>query len=460
MMLRHFMAQIGSSWIAASLRSFDGLGVPMSAVPLTHMGTWIASCNDSMASGKMLIACRRSVSVALYRWAAAIAVIVLASMFVATADPVRAQAAPRTVAGVIVNGTADGGDLGGLTVTFHQVHVDGQNGVDVVTDATGSFSFDDVEYDADAGYGLSVLYEGAAYGLDVDLTEGSPEPVTITVYEASQDDSIITVVSASLLLAGIDATTRTISALEILAIDNQSDRAYVPGEEPTQLLRFGLPPGVTGLEVDAGIAGADVARVDQGFALMASVPPGEYPLMFAYSFPYESSNSVIEKTYRYGADNVRMLAPFGMVSISSDELGASSSITLGERQYNLIEADDFARGATVTLRMTDLPMTSVGSASSLSELESGTKTGIRFEYAPPVALGVGMVALLAYAVFWRGRSVEPRPVRISSEETAQEREVVHRMIEDLEGRHAAGEISQDEFRRRIGSLNKRLARLR
>lgn len=390
-------------------------------------------------------------------WLGITAVIAMAAVLtisVLRAGMISAQEQTLVIEGAITNGTAEGGDVGGLTVSLYQVRVDGREVIDAVTDDDGGFSFDGIEYDSTTGYGISTVYQDVSYGQDLDLSEGAPDPITITVYDASQDDSIISVASASLLLAGVDAETGTISALEIIAVENRSDHAFVPGAEPMLLLRFGLPPGATGLEVDAGIVNMEVAQIDRGFALFANVPPGEFPLMFSYSFPYDGDSASIEKSYRYGAGNVRMLAPIGMMSIASNELGAPSSISLGEQQYNLIEANDFERGAAVTLRMSGLPTNSLGSRVS-SEV-----SGIRFEYAPPVALGAMMAVLLVYAVFWRGRGDRLESAQDTAEETAQEREVVHRMIEELEYRHGSGEIGEGAFRRRVSALNARLARLR
>ena len=65
-------------------------------------------------------------------------------------------------------------------------------------------------------------------------------------------------------------------ALEIVNVVNIGDRTYVPGPEPMNLLRFGLPAGSSELQIDTQLIAADALQVDRGFALTANVPPVEH----------------------------------------------------------------------------------------------------------------------------------------------------------------------------------------
>ena len=311
---------------------------------------------------------------------------------IGTAD---AQSALRTIEGTVRNGTVGGGDVSGQPVMLHRVGVSRLEDISTTTDESGAFRFDEVEYDPDLRYGVSVRYQDAVYGTDLDLSDGSPEHVELTVYDATHDDTIVSTASASLLLASADASDQTVGALEIIRLANRSDRAYVPGSGVMELLRFGLPPGATDLTLDTFLIGADYVQVDRGFALLASVPPGEHEVMFSYRFPYESERFALSKTYRYGAEKLRILAPEEVVSISSEMLGSPEPVQIGERQYQVIEAEGLERGASISLNLNGLPLTTTG------QRISGSFKDIRFEYAAPVALVLLMAALLVYGVIRR-----------------------------------------------------------
>ena len=432
-----------------------------------------------------------------------------ASMFIfifigaAAAGLARAQettaAAQRVVEGVIVNGTdgADGASAGGQTVTLHRVGADGIQDLSAESDPDGAFRFE-FEYDPDLAYGVSVRYQDAVYGTDLDLSDGSPDPVALTVYESTSDDGVIRARSASILLAAADPVDQTVAALEIVRLVNDTDTAYVPGEGVMELLRFGLPPGATGLTLDTRLIGADFIQVDRGFALLASVPPGEYDVMFSYRFPYESDEFTLSKTYRYGADSLRALAAEEVMSIESAELGEPKTERIGERQYRILEAEGFTRGAAVSIRLSGLP------APDAADRVGASVDGIRFEYAAPAALALLMAGLLIYGAIWRSgaRSAAAQPAASASAPAAvsdygesesesesaramsapapaavsdsgesesaradsepdpdfpeSESAIVRAMIADLYAAYEAGSLSRADYLRRLKILDSRL----
>lgn len=361
-----------------------------------------------------------------------------------------AQLESRTVEGVVISGTAGESDMFGQVVTLHRVTAAGFDDITTLTDDTGAFRFENIEYDPSTRYGVSVRYQDAIYGTDLDMSAGSPPPVTLTVYEATQDDSIVSAGDASLLLASADASDQTLAALEIITLVNRSDMAYVPGTGVMELLRFGLPQEATGLSLDTRLIGADFIQVDRGFALLASVPPGEHEIMFSYRFPYQGETFTLDKSYRYGAESLRILAPEEVVSISVEGLGEPERVMIGERNYHVLTAEELGRGQSLSLVLDGLPTPSVvrNVGNSLSS--------IRFQYAAPVALGVLMITLLAYGAIWKTTGQRRQS---PTSETYSERAVIFRMISDLTDTYESGDISDEEYRHRLLVLNERLTAL-
>ena len=250
---------------------------------------------------------------------AAVALVLLAAWAVA-AVPAHAQGATFSVEGRVENGTS-GGAAAGVEVVLHTVRSTVRTDEPTLTDEEGAFRFDDVPLDPAAAYGVSVVYQGALYGMDLDTSAGAPEPVTLTIYESTHDDGAVRAILASVLFASADREEQTVAALEIVRIVNESNQTYVPGPEPMNLLRFGLPPDARNLEVDSTLPDADFAQVDRGFALLASVPPGEHEVLYSYSFPYSGGSAEFTKSLLYGAEHLRVLSPEGELSLSSGTLG-------------------------------------------------------------------------------------------------------------------------------------------
>ena len=321
----------------------------------------------------------------------------LLSAALAVGSGAHAQEAGSVVEGRVVNASSDGGGVGGLVVTLHEVTAVGRRELETTTEPDGRFSFDEVLFDSETAYGISVIYQDAFYGEDLDVSEWPPDPVELTVYESSPDDGTLAVSSASILFAGASAETGTVSAMEIVNLVNSGDQTYVPGPGVMDLLRFGLPSGASGLRVETSLVGANHIQVDRGFALVASVPPGSHEVMYAYEFPYSGVETAFERSVRYGAENLRVMTPEDAMDLAADSLEEARTVTIGETRYRLIEAAGLAPGTPISVTLSGLPQPGGG---------PGLRDEIRFEYAAPVSLALLMAILVGYALW---RRVRPGP---------------------------------------------------
>ena len=307
-----------------------------------------------------------------------------------------AQEATAVVEGRVVNASSDGGSVGGLVVTLHEVTADGRQELETTTEPDGRFSFEGVIFDSETAYGVSVIYQDAFYGTDLDVSKWPPDPVELTVYEPTSDDGDLAVSSASVLFAGASPETGTVSAMEIVNLVNSGDQTYVPGPGVMDLLRFGLPSGASGLRVETSLVGANHIQVDRGFALVASVPPGSHEVMYAYEFPYSGAEAAFERAVRYGAENLRVMTPEDAMDLAADSLGEPRTVAIGETRYRLIEATGLAPGTPISVTLSGLPLPGGGPPGLLTE--------VRFEYAAPVSLALFMAMLVGYALWRRIRS--------------------------------------------------------
>ena len=304
---------------------------------------------------------------------------------------IQAQAGLIIVEGRVLNATSEGGSVEGTVVVLHRETSSVHDHVKARVDAEGQFVFEAIEVDSQATYGVSVTYQGGLFGVDLDLTMEGLTPIILIVYDVKQGDEMLSVSASSLLFAQIDPTSQRVAALEIVKIVNRSDRAYIPGPEPMDVLRFGLPPGAQGLSVETRLPGADFIQVDRGFALVATVPPGEHEVLFRYSFPYSDTEVVLDKSFRYGAGSLRILAPEGLLELSSLDLDGSETVNIGGRRYGLLQATELARGANVSLELTELNV----STPDNSLVYRVWRT--RLKDIAPVVLGVFMAMVIAYA---------------------------------------------------------------
>ncbi len=321
-----------------------------------------------------------------------LALLVAVCVLATASAPASAQSVPVSVTGQIVNGTHQS-DVADLVVILHMQGADSYDSMETTTDDDGQFRFDGIVLDPSLIYAVSVRYQDALYGTEISIADGTPAPVTIEVFDAVYEQDVIRIGSSSLLFADADRITRSIAALEIVKIINDSDFTFVPGGGgPMSLLRFGLPPDAESLQVDTRLLGADIVQVDRGFAVIGSIPPGEHDIMFTYSFPYDGVETSFTKSFPFGADSLRVLSPDEVLTLASEDIGAPESVSIGERPYQLIETADIERGERISLRLTGLPR------ATLADRAQDAINNTRYEYVAPALLAVFLAALIPFAV--------------------------------------------------------------
>ena len=358
---------------------------------------------------------------------------------------------PRTVTGQVVNGTLNSLPPFGLTITLHRQKADTYEEVTTTTDTKGNFVFEGIPFDPQALYGVTVRHEGVVYGTDIDIRPEFLPPVTVTIYETSDDLSLLSVSSASLLLSQVDKIGRNIYALEIVNVVNTGNRTYVPGAEPMNLLRFGLPEGAKGLQIDTALVAADAIQVDRGFAITANIPPGEHEVMFAYNFGYQGDSTAFEKSYLYGADNVRVLVPYEIGDLSSTDFGEASDVLIGDKHYQLIEVTDVARQTRPTLKISSLPQATV------LDHARATIQDVPYELAAPAGLALLTLSLIGFALMRRGGLGETSVEEASDEEQTDERSVVIEQMAELEEAFEEGRLDEADYHAKRQALLTRLS---
>ena len=325
------------------------------------------------------------------RWA--IAPLVAAGLLSTAAIAIGQAAA--VVEGTVANRTPGGGEVSGLRVLLHQEGAGQGSFPESLTDKEGRFRFQRIELDPSLAYGVSVVYQGAVYGATVQMSEGSPSPTVIDVYEAVDTQESLVLESASVLFAWADKSTRMISVLELVQLANDSDHTFVSGATPMELLRFGLPEGAETLRVETTLPDSRFVQVDVGFALLSNVSPGRYEITYSYTFPYSGGEAGFTRTLRNRLDHLRVLAPAEVMTLSGAGMDDPETVDVGGRPYQLLQTSDRSEGDVISLRLTGLPQPSWrdGLARSFE--------GVRLEYTAPVGLAVLMVVLVAYSLWTR-----------------------------------------------------------
>ena len=295
-----------------------------------------------------------------------------------------------TVVGRLINKSVDHGTVADIPIFLHKIEDENTESLEAVTDLDGRFMFEDVHIFSQAVYGLTTVYQGAFYAVEFTSAEWTSSPIEIVVYDSVADDSFISVDSISILFEGVDENASHIHVMEMVTLSNSNDRTYIPGPGVMDLLRFGLPEGASGFRLETELLSIDHIKVDRGFALVGSVPPGRHELLYSYHFPFSSSSINFDKTLRYGSQRTRVLVPIGVMGISSDQIEITDRFKIGSLEYEVLESGESPKGTAFSIQLSDLPVN--------SRFLDWYK-GVRLEYAALASLGLLMTIVFATAIW-------------------------------------------------------------
>ena len=312
---------------------------------------------------------------------------------------------PDTIAvtGTVLNGTHGVEAPAGVTVLLHRFGA-GSGSVDTyeeITDANGAFRFDRVPAIADGdSLALAVDYGETRY-TDVLSQSEIAEPVELTVYEFTRDVGVVTTTEQSIIVAGIDSSTRRMAAVQLFTLENRSDTTLVPDlSAPPMIgqfsfLRFSLPPAATDLDVSTNLVGGEVIPVGTGFAITAPVPPGRHQVSFTFTLPYEGSEAAWRDNTLQGAESLNLLIPAEFGNIGVGGLAPGDGFSVGEVTYRAWGAGDLEPGQGVSITLSGLP-----EPTWIDRVGNPLSEGRFWFGALPIMVGVALAGLLAWGI-WR-----------------------------------------------------------
>lgn len=357
-----------------------------------------------------------------------------------------------TIKGVVVNETLPEIPAEIVPVTLYINGLgDEVESLHTLTGAGGAFEFKSVKYNDEVLYGLTVEYKTVLYSSLIEVAPEVETIVAISVYENTEDSSILSIDSASIVVSEIDIRAGMISILEMASIVNDSKFSYVPGDGPMDLIRFALPHGASNLILDTSLLAADYIQVDKGVALISSVPPGSHEVFYSYAVPYTGSTWSFSKTWRYGAKELRVLVPENLANLQVGLVEEVKQISLAGKNYNVVETSDVGRAEELLFSLSGIE-----ELSYVSRLETDFKS-LDFQYVGPVGLSVILIGAASWGI-WRTAKVRDRRAGLFLGST--EVQIVKDMLTELESLNEGSLIDQKQYMERKAGLEKRLELLK
>ena len=367
--------------------------------------------------------------------------LVLTAVSILSASLVTAQE-PAEFTGRIINLSADGQSPVGLEIILHVFTPSG--GVDTrtaVTDTDGAFAFANVPTGPEVRYALTATYRDITYGVE---PENLQTPVVLGVYETTNDLAALNIDSHILIVRGADPKENLVSAAEVVLVSNVEDRAFQPILQPASamnFLRFTVPTGTSGLQVQSDLPSGEIMDVGTGFGLTAAVPPGSHQVSFNYTFPYEGGSASFSPTFLQGASIFRILIPEGLGEASGTGLTEAQTTNIGDETYRVWSVPNLTSRTSLSIELTGLPQPSLWQR-SVNAVEENHLLVIGI----PSLVAAALLIILFHSLRRRA------PIAAS---TSNPQELIEE-IARLDNLHEDGRLDESEYRQRREGLKQRL----
>ena len=331
---------------------------------------------------------------------AAVSVVVLLAALLMPAQALAQEMGEVEIAGRVEHGAG----AASFDPTQARVTLNVLEGITLVSqdsalpDESGAFNFVAAAAEGRT-YFFSVEYQGANYSAVRGASELS-EPVVVTVFDATNDTSVLAVQSHTVIVTGAVPDDGFVEILERVMVRNDSNLTLTPdlnaqGPAMLSFLRFALPPGAYNLDVRSNITGGQVLEVDRGFAINSPVPPTApglpHQFEFVYRLDYDDPALDLSRTMRFGAESVRFVVPVDVATPSSARLADLGATELNGRLLRLLEGQDIAPAEVLNLTVSGLP----GRSAFDIARESAGEWYVRYVVPAVVALTVAALLLLS-----------------------------------------------------------------
>lgn len=353
------------------------------------------------------------------------------------------------VFGQVTNETESGGDVAGLEVVLTRFEqMDAVETFTTQVEDDGSYEFDDLPVQPNEAFLAQVVYEDIEFTSGMILLSQEPEAERdIAVFEQTDDPSVLNIVSRGIVIAEANEEIGVVEILEIISLDNESDRVFV-GDENGEVLRLAMPENASEIAPQPGFDFGQMYFDEQQPTVLVStgpVNPGTHNPMISYQIPYEGTSGRLSVGTAMQTDTLRVLVREDTYDISSQLLEPAGAQQVGSDNYVVLATDSPVVGDSFTVEISGLPRENWNLPVEMSTILAS------------LAAGVGLVigAVLIYQVVQRRQAVtasapatgdgDSNLNEMDTDELERERLELASELNRLEADYKRGDIDEDAY---------------
>ncbi|HCG90954.1 MAG TPA: hypothetical protein DEZ08_03850 [Dehalococcoidia bacterium] len=262
--------------------------------------------------------------------------------------PVTLAQEAKDIRGYVINETKSSNVPADLGIILHMFDAGGgaMETRKYAMDRSGFFEFENIIANSERMYFLTVEHEGFIYNKEL-IWDRLGDPAKISIYDRTLDPSVIEFDTHIMVIADVAPVDKTVSIVEFIKFNNISDKTLIPDLDnvpPISFVRFSVPDGFTGLDVQSDLPGGQVISVGSGFAVTSPIIPGKHEISFSYLVPYVDGEFEYSQNLLHGADLFQIMIPQRLEGIEVAMNGYTEQIEIEGTVYSAWALDNVNPG--------------------------------------------------------------------------------------------------------------------
>ena len=310
----------------------------------------------------------------------------------------------------------------------------------------GSYKFENLENVAGRVYQLSIEINGIQFLSDIlhnpEIDENGTVDLPILLRSTTSDTSGLFVERMHIFFDFLNE--ETLQIVELLVIDNPTDKVIVPISNDQPSLTYRLPQGAVNLQFEQGSLGDRYVQLSDGFGDLQPIEAnGTSQFIFAYEIPYKNKLD-IPIDIPLPVNSAIFMLPSNSVKLNSDQLTFDGEQSVQGMVIQTYSADNLAQGSKVQINLS-------GKIKSSAQLSQSSTTSL-------VVGGVVFLITIVVAIFWfRSRSQKRKSEFVEEEDDLDS--LLDAVIA-LDDAHNRGDIPTSAYEERRSELISRFERFR
>jgi hypothetical protein len=220
-------------------------------------------------------------------------------------------------------------------------------------DSSGAYRFEAVDTSTQHRYLVRVKHEEEDHFSDLLAFEPgeTTQQVTLRVFARTTDTSDLSLSQVTYIL---DVRSEGWLVAVLYRYHNAGGRIIRDENDPPGFVP--LPANATDVQFSDGVQGGGITEVPGGIAYEGPFAPGDTPLIFTYSLPYQQGDQTLTLPPAAPAAQVRVMVPqLGQRTETSDLPAIGIQNGVGGRPFELFELQQPAASQSFAFRFSGLP---------------------------------------------------------------------------------------------------------